>query len=190
MYLSLRGFMKNNQVPTLVLDRLILRQFELSDSKEVQRQAGNPKVAEMTATVPHPYLDGLAEEWISMHSDWFNKGSAVTWAIELKDEKKLIGCMSLGINKSCNRAEITYWLGEEFWKQGFGTEAAIGAIRYGFEFLKLNKITSRHMSKNPSSGRIMIKAGMEKEGLLKQDFFKDGEYIDMVVYGLLRENFK
>lgn len=180
--------MTDNQIiPTLILSRLILRPFELSDAREVQRQAGNPKVAATTATIPHPYNDGMAEEWISMHADWFKKGNAVDWAIELKDGKKLIGCISLGINKIHKRAELGYWIGEEFWSQGFCSEAAVGAIHYGFESLHLNKITSRHMSENPSSGKVMIKAGMEKEGYLKQDFFKDGKFVDMVVYGLLKK---
>jgi ribosomal-protein-alanine N-acetyltransferase len=179
---------ENQKIPTITLNRLVLRPFVPSDAKEVQRQAGNPKVAATTATIPHPYPDGAAEEWISKHAEWFEKRAAVDWAIELKDEKKLIGCVSLGINKLHNRAEIGYWVGEEFWNRGYCSEAAIGAIRYAFDSLKLNKITSRHMSENPSSGKVMIKAGMEKEGYLKQDFCKNGEFVDMVIYGLLREN--
>jgi len=177
------------KIPTIYLDRLILRPFELSDASEVQRQAGSPKVAATTATVPHPYPDGAAEDWISKHSAWFDKGVAVDWAIELKEGKKLIGCISLGINKPNSRAEMGYWIGEEFWNYGYCSEAAIGAIRYAFESLHLNKITSRHMSENPSSGKVMIKAGMEKEGCLKQDFCKNGKFVDMIVYGLLRETF-
>ncbi len=179
----------NQIIPTIILERVLLRPFQLSDAQEVQRQAGNPKVAATTATIPHPYADGLAEEWISMHADWFKKGLAVDWAIELIEGKKLVGCMSLGINKANQRAELGYWIGEEFWNQGFGTEAAKGVIHYAFETLKLNKITSRHMSENPSSGKIMMKAGMEKEGYLKQDFLKNGSFVDMVVYGILRDSF-
>jgi len=176
---------ENPKIPTLLLNRLVLRPFELSDSKEVQRQAGNPQVAATTATIPHPYPDGAAEEWIAKHPEWFAKGIAVDWAIELKEEKKLIGCISLGISKAHKRAELGYWVGVDFWNKGYCSEAAVGAIRYAFDTLKLNKITSRHMSENPSSGKVMINAGMEKEGYLKQDFYKNGKYVDMVVYGLL-----
>lgn len=175
-----------SKIPTLYSERLILRPFQLSDAKEVQRQAGNPKIAATTATIPHPYLDGMAEEWISKHQDGFAKGISVDWALELKAEKKLIGCLSLGINKTHRRAEIGYWIGEEFWNKGYCSEAAIVAIDFAFESLNLNKITSRHMSENPSSGKVMQKAGMEKEGYLKDDFLKNGRFVDMVIYGLTR----
>ncbi len=175
------------EIPTLISNRLILRPFALSDSKQVQRQAGNPSVAATTATIPHPYPDGAAEEWISLHAEWFQKGINVNWAIVLKEKNELIGCMSLGINKAHCRAEIAYWIGEEFWNNGYCSEAARESIRYAFESLNLNKITSRHMSKNQSSGKVMINAGMEKEGYLKQDFCKNGNFVDMVIYGLLRE---
>lgn len=179
----------SNKIPLIKTQRLILRPFCLLDAKEVQRQAGNPKVAATTATIPHPYPDGAAEEWISKHNEWFEKRLAVDWAIELQETKTLIGCISLGINNFHNRAEMGYWIGEEYWGQGFCSEAAKAAVHYAFEILKLNKITSRHMSTNLSSGKVMVKAGMEKEGYHKQDFLKNGEFVDMVIYGLLHENY-
>ncbi len=111
--------MQNPKIPSIVLQRLILRPFELSDAKEVQRQAGSAKVAATTATVPHPYLDGLAEDWISKHSEWFEKGLLVTWAIVLKETNTLVGCTSLAITKNHNRAELGYWVGEEYWNRGY-----------------------------------------------------------------------
>ncbi len=177
-----------SKIPILISDQIILRPFQLSDAKEVQRQAGNPKVAAMTATIPHPYLDGLAEEWIAKHQEWFEKGVAVSWAIELKTKSKLIGCISLAINKIHNRAELGYWVGEEFWNNGYCSEAAITVVKFAFDSIGLNKITSRHMAENQSSGKVMQKAGLEKEGFLKEDFFRNNRFVDMVVYGLTRSN--
>lgn len=179
----------DSKIPSLVSQRITLRAFQLSDAKEVQRQAGSPKIAATTATVPHPYLDGMAEAWMSKHEELFQKGLVVNWAIELNETNALVGCISLDINKTHQRGEIGYWIGEEYWNKGYCSEAAIEVIRYGFKVLNLNKITSRHMSANPSSGKVMQKAGMLKEGYLKQDFCKNGQFVDMVVYGLLREEF-
>lgn len=187
-FCSVESVSSTKKIPTIQTERLTLRPFQLSDAKEVQRQAGNPKVAATTATIPHPYPDGAAEEWISKHQTWFEKGQAVDWAIELNETGKLIGCISLGVNKVHNRAEVGYWIGEESWSKGYCSEAAKAAFTYAFEEMKLNKITSRHMVENPASGRVMINAGMEKEGILKQDFIKNGQFVDMTVYGLLKSD--
>jgi ribosomal-protein-alanine N-acetyltransferase len=177
-------------VPKLNSERLLLRPFRLDDASEVQRLAGNPKIAATTATIPHPYLDGMAEEWISIHGERFATGIAVDWAIELKTKKNLIGCVSLSISRAHRHAEIGYWIAEDYWNQGYCTEAATEAIRYAFSDLNLNKIVARHMAENPSSGQVMRKVGMQKEGVLRQDFFRQGKFVDMAIYGLLRTEFK
>lgn len=178
--------MTNKSIPTLKTSRLVLRPFQLSDAKEVQRQAGHPDIAATTATVPHPYLDGMAEQWISGHAAVFAAGTGTEWAITFADSGKLVGCISLmGISKQHQRAEIGYWVGKEFWGQGICTEATKAVIKYAFEELKLNKITCRHMHTNPASGKVMLNAGMQQEGVLRQEHFKNGVFYDMVVYGLL-----
>lgn len=181
---------ESTQFPTLQTKRLLLRAFTLSDAKEVQRMAGSPKIAETTATIPHPYLDGMAEDWISKHQEWFEKGISVDFAIETHSDKKLVGNISLMINKSNHKAEIGYWIGEDYWNQGYCTEAMKEVIKYAFESKGLNKITCRHMMTNPASGKVMIKSGLQREGYLKQELFKNNKFYDTVVYGLLKEDWK
>ena len=101
----------------------------------------------------------MAEDWISRHNECFEKGLSIDWAIILKETNALVGCISLSINKDHNRAELGYWVGEEYWSRGYCSEAAVEAIRYGFDVLALNKITSRHMSENPGSGKVMQRLG-------------------------------
>lgn len=174
----------NNEFPEIKTTRLLLRPFQLSDAKEVQRMAGSPSVAATTSTIPHPYLDGLAESWISKHSDWFKNGSSVDFAIELQSSQKLIGNISLIIDNKNHKAEVGYWIGEEHWNKGYCSEAMRAVIEYAFGVRGLNKITCRHMATNPASGKVMVKNGMTQEGYFKQDLYKNGQFVDMVVYGL------
>jgi ribosomal-protein-alanine N-acetyltransferase len=174
--------------PTLTTQRLLLRPFLPSDAKEVQRLAGDERIASMTLSVPHPYPNGAAEKWIASHPESYATDEGVTFAIALKTDVGLIGCISLmGISKTHRRAEAGYWIGVEYWNQGYCTEALKALITFGFAELALNKITARHMSKNPQSGRVMIKAGMKHEGVLRQDYFRGGRFEDSVVYGILAQ---
>jgi hypothetical protein len=52
------------QRPTLHTVRLVLRPFELAPAQDVQRLAGEKAIADTTANIPHPYLDGMAEQWM------------------------------------------------------------------------------------------------------------------------------
>jgi RimJ/RimL family protein N-acetyltransferase len=172
--------------PTISTSRLVLRPFQIEDAKRVQQLAGHPLVAATTATIPHPYSDGIAESWIGQHLKWFQTGQGVQFAIVSRSLNTLIGCIDLSISAHQSRAELGYWIGVDFWNQGYCTEAAKAVIHFGFTNLNLNKITSRHLSSNPSSGKVMIKAGMRKEGLLRSEFLKNGQFHDLEVYGILR----
>lgn len=173
--------------PTLTTERLTLRPFKLSDAADVQRLAGDVRVAKTTANIPHPYPDGAAEEWIATHAPAWTEGKGAPFAIIEKSSEQLIGCIGvLGISSLHLRGEAGYWIGFDYWGKGYCTEALKELIRYCFTELQLNKVTSRHIGSNPASGKVMRKAGMQQEGLLRQDFFRGGHFEDTLVYGILR----
>src|SRR4028118_2166438 len=67
--------------PELRTARLILREFSLEDAPEVQRLIGEWEVARPLLIVPHPYEDGMAQEWIATHRPAYEGGERVTWAV-------------------------------------------------------------------------------------------------------------
>ena len=173
--------------PFLETVRLLLRPFALADAADVQRLAGAREVADMTLNVPYPYEDGLAEQWIGGHSERFASGSFVTYAITLQENKALLGAVGLTVTPVDRRAELGYWLGAPYWNRGYMTEAAQALVGYGFTELGLHKITASHFARNPASGRVMQKLGMSQEGALCRHVRKGGGYEDLVLYGLLAE---
>jgi ribosomal-protein-alanine N-acetyltransferase len=177
------------QIPTLITSRLILRPFKLDDAPVVKELAGKWDIAETTANIPHPYKEGMAEEWISTHQEAFDKGEAVTFAITLKPDGMLIGAIGIHINKTNRLGEMGYWIGKPYWNQGYCTEAAKEVVRYAFEVLDLNRIQARHMTKNPASGRVMQKVGMKYEGTLRQSLFRWGKFEDAAIYSILQDEY-
>ena len=183
-----RRFNRAMSQPTINSSRLLLRPFELSDAPDVKRLAGEHDVADTTLNIPHPYEDGMAEEWIASHKPEYEAGSVATFAIVLRDDLQLIGAIGLTLDREINRGELGYWIAKPAWNSGYATEATTAVLEYGFGELELNRIAARHLVRNPASGRVMEKAGMTREGTARQDTMRWGKYEDLVFYGILRED--
>lgn len=174
--------------PTLKTDRLLLRQFRLSDAKAVQRLAGAKEIA-ATTFVPHPYEDGMAEAWIEDQKKDFAAGTGINFALVLAEEDVLIGVIGLEIDRQHRRAQLGYWIGVPYWNQGYCTEAVRVVLGYGFGELGLQRIWAPHFKSNPASGRVLQKAGMKYEGCQREHYVRFDRYEDSELYGLLKREY-
>jgi len=150
----------------------------------VQRLAGTREIADTTLTIPHPYLDGMAESWIGTHGDAWDRQERATLAITT-EAGGVIGAISLHLKQAHRRAELGYWVGRPFWNHGYATEAARAVIAFGFSALGLNRIHAAHLTRNPASGRVLIKAGMRFEGTLREHIIKGERPEDLAEYAIL-----
>ena len=176
--------------PTIETERLKLRPFTLDDAKELQRLIGEWDIASTTLNIPHPYEDGMAEEWIGKHQESFDKGERVEFAIVHGEQGFLIGGIGLGLEYKQNEImQLGYWIGKPYWDKGYCTEAAKAVLKYGFEVLGLHRIYARHFTRNPASGRVLQKIGMKHEGTSKEAVKKWGKFEDRENYGILRSDY-
>jgi ribosomal-protein-alanine N-acetyltransferase len=173
--------------PTIETKRLLLRPFELSDAKDVQRLAGDRAIADTTLNIPHPYEDGMAEEWISTHQPKFEAGELSNFAIVLRTSGQLIGSIGLRIVPRFERAELGYWIGRQYWRNGYCTEAGRAILQYGFSVLRLNRIHASHLTRNPASGRVIQKLGMLHEGCARQHAKRWDRFEDLELYGIIKD---
>jgi ribosomal-protein-alanine N-acetyltransferase len=68
---------------------------------------------------------------------------------------------------------------------------AIGLIlRFGFRELRLNRIFARIFAGNLASQKVLLKSGFTFEGTLKKGFKKNNRYIDELIFGILKSEFK
>jgi len=178
------------QQPTIETARLILRPFGLPDAKEVQRLAGDRAIADTTLNIPHPYENGMAEQWISTHKSRFKEGELVNFAIVLRNPKTLMGAIGLQMARRFDRAELGYWVGMRYWNKGYCTEAGQAVLKYAFTELDLNRIHAAHFERNPASGRVMEKLGMINEGIARQHVKKWNKFEDLVQYGILKTDWQ
>jgi RimJ/RimL family protein N-acetyltransferase len=177
-------------IPTLETERLILRPFSPHDAADVQRLAGDRAIADTTLNIPHPYEDGMAEGWISTHHDTFVSEKGVTFAITLRSDGSLAGAISLMSMVRNHQAELGYWIGKAYWTRGFCTEAGQAVLLYGFEELGLQRVHATHFARNPASGRVMQKLGMQHEGTRRQHVRKWDKGEDLEMYGILKDEWQ
>ena len=173
-------------LPTLRTERLVLRPFDLADAATVQQLAGAREVA-ATLSIPHPYEDGMAEEWIAKHADSFAQGRGLTLAITLAEDGQLIGSIGLGSrSKEPWLGGLGYWIGTPWWGQGYCTEAARAVVGFGFDRMDVDRIHAEYYAGNIASGRVMQKLGMTHEGTLRRHVHRWDRIEDMECYGILK----
>jgi RimJ/RimL family protein N-acetyltransferase len=177
-------------LPTIVTPRLRLRPFSLDDAPALARLCADRDVVATTLTLPHPYQLSDATNWISKHPAEFDADVGVALALTMRDVGILVGSIGLRIDRPHQRAEMGYLIGKGYWGRGYCTEAARATLAYGFRELGLHRIEANHFSNNPASGRVMRKLGMKPEGLRRHHVFRWGEFLDLVEYGILSQDFE
>jgi RimJ/RimL family protein N-acetyltransferase len=171
---------------TLETARLLLRPFESTDAHSVQRILNDERVSATLLDIPHPFTLEAAHNWIETVRRGGERGDAFVFALIRKRHPLLIGCIDIEVNGEHRRGDMAYWLGAEHWGQGYTTEAARRIVHFGFESLGLRRIHAQCIRSNIASARVMEKAGLRYEALLRESALKDGIYVDVAVYGLTR----
>ena len=82
--------------------------------------------------------------------------------------------------------EIGYWLGRSQWNRGIVSEAVQAVTEYAFGPLDLARVQTAIFEWNGASMRVMEKCGYEREGVQRRGAFKDGRFVDCVLYARLR----
>lgn len=118
--------------------------------------------------------------------------TALILAIVWKESGLHIGNISLqNINWIDRNAEFAILLGnKDFWGKGVGVEAGNLIIKHGFYELNLHRIYCGTSSENIAMQKLAMKLQMKQEGLRKEALFKNGRYVDIVEYGVLKKEYK
>ena len=179
---------KMKEIPEIMTERLHLRAYRLEDAAELVSIVNDKEIASTTLRIPFPYAQKDAEEWIVSTEKKLVEDSEINWAITNRFSNKLVGTITLVLNtKYCN-AEFGYFIGKMFWGNGYCTEAAKAVLKFAFEDLKLHRVHGSHMKKNLASAKVLLNIGMSYEGTQWGHIKKWDNYEDIVLYGMLKED--
>ncbi len=172
----------------LTTRRLCLRPLQLDDAPAIQEAASAREIADTMISLPHPYPGGEAGRYLARLQTEREAGRCVAFSIEKRSEKALLGIIELRcIDKEHAQGELSFWITVNNWGRGFMSEAVQEVVRYAFAEVGLNRLYAYHMTRNPSSGRVLQKNGFRQEGLLYQRVRKWGQFEDVALWALLRQ---
>lgn len=80
-------------------------------------------------------------------------------------------------------------LNRKFWGTGIATEAVKEILKYAFGVLQLNRIEGGCDVDNIGSEKVMLKAGMSFEGVLRKNERIKGEFRDTKIFSILKSDF-
>jgi [ribosomal protein S5]-alanine N-acetyltransferase len=164
--------------------------LKAADIPQIVKYASNKKISQYTLNLPDPYTEKDAIYWLNLSSQGLKNKTNYIFTIRFNDTDGFIGGISLTVEQKFFRAEIGYWLAEPFWNNGYTSEAATSIIDFGFNRLGLNKLTSSHFEENPASGKVMVKCGLTKEGVLKEHLYKNNSFHTLILYGLTKGDYE
>lgn len=173
-------------LPPLETNRLILRRVLPTDAEAIFSYASRPAV---TAHLPWRTHRSLEDTYLFIQGLQYGyaEGSAADWGMVFKEDGHFIGTIGMAhISRLHHYGEVGYVLHPDYWGRGIVTEALRAVIDFAFTH-GLNRVEAVHAVENPASGRVMEKAGMAYEGLLRKRYSIQGRYRDMKMYSILRE---
>jgi RimJ/RimL family protein N-acetyltransferase len=169
---------------TLRTARLELSAPQAGDVAAIHAECQDAAIQRFT-TVPAPYLEADAEEFVALTHRWWAEGSEATWAI--RADGSLRGMIGLAHLHS-GGPELGYWISSSVRRQGFASEAARAVIDWGFapERPAVERIEWRAVVGNVGSAKVARLLGFRYEGLLRQAHSNALGRADLWIGGLLR----
>ena len=170
-------------------ERLNLRRFTRDDVHDIIAFVSHPSVERATPEIEP--TESAVIKYVDKQNGYrpFEQNKCFDLAIERKSDGKVIGLLSL-VRKEHQQGEIGWALGVDHRGQGFATEAARALIAHGFASLGLHRIYATTSSANPASWGVMERLGMRREAKLREAEFRDGEWLDTLIYALLADEWQ
>jgi RimJ/RimL family protein N-acetyltransferase len=172
-------------------DRIRLRAPEREDLPRFVTWLNDPEVRDGLSLIL-PLSMAQEETWFEDMLKRSPETQPLVIEVQETDDWIPIGNMGIfALDKIARSAELGIVLGNKaYWNKGFGTKAIRLMLKHCFETLNLNRVFLRVYETNPRAIRCYEKVGFVHEGRLRQAIFKDGEYQDILMMSVLRNEWK
>lgn len=169
----------------LITERLVIRELRMDDLDRFDALANSDFVLHylcmyrMDREGSRQYL----RQMIERQKDF---------AVALKGSDELIGKIHIDedhLRYDVNSVDLAYWLGEQYTRQGYMTEALSAFIRWLFEERGYDAITAQALAPNTASRALLTRLGFVQEGYLRRAIKDNGVIYDNVLFSLQKDEF-
>ena len=168
-------------------EHVILRAFERADAERCYRWMNDPNIVR-TLKSRYPIAFSTEVEWLE--SAMTDGETERHFAIERKDDRTHIGNASLhDIDWVSRVAWFGLFIGEPTaWNRGFGSDAIRTLVRFAFDDMNLHKLRIHVFDYNDRAKHVLEALGFVVEGKLARDFYREGQYHDIVILSTFRDS--
>jgi ribosomal-protein-alanine N-acetyltransferase len=182
------GRIVHEQTPLMTV-RLVLRPLRSDDASDVFHYAHDPEVTRYTTWDAHRTVED-SRRFIEQTIAAYQRGENAELAMELKEDKKVIGtCGLVSVSAEHCRGELAFAMAKEHWGKHFMGEALKAVLTFAYGPMQLNRIWARVDPDNMNTIRLLRSAGWQFEGTLRQDMKVRGMFRDVKLYSLLQKEF-
>ncbi len=171
-------------------ERIKLRPVDSKDSKQIFSYRSDSITNKYQGFVPNELND--VDEFIARNPTKFNQPESWFQLVIIeKESDEIIGDLGIHfIGDDGFQCELGCTLDKKYHGKGFATDAMKVTIDYLFKSLNKHRITGSVDPKNIDSIRLLERLSFRKEAHFKESLLIDGEWVDDIIYGLLKSEWK
>jgi RimJ/RimL family protein N-acetyltransferase len=174
-------------LPTLRGDRVTLRELRRSDAASLVTMLATEEVSRFI-TPPPTTVEGFERfiEWTHVQRA---RGAYACFAVVPEGMDTAIGIFQVRqLDPSFATAGWGFAIGSPFWGTGIFAEGASLTVNFAFNVLEVHRLEARAAARNGRGNGALMKIGAVREGLLRKSFVRNGEYLDQILWSIVRED--
>lgn len=182
-------FLVNNKpAKFLIGEKIYLRTLNAEDAERYYQMLYVPETRRLTGTQKHYTREQIEQYVDSKASDT----SSVLLLIALNDSNDIIGDIAIQDIDSINRSStIRIAIDQEKYQgKGYGSEALLLMLEYGFGVLNLHRIELEVYRYNERAAHVYEKLGFAREGVRRETLFYNHKYHDVIVMSMLEDEYR
>ena len=164
-----------------------LRRPEPKDVEELYSYRNDPGIVGALCGFSKGYSRADMLDWVERQR---KNQQDIVWVIADAEDRCIGHCGLYNIDFSVGTAEVAICIGKADFRKGQSRAIMEALKEYGFGYLNLRKIRGEVLGTNKLAINFNKKCGMQEEGILREEEYRDGQYVDVHVFGLFRRDWK